>query len=94
MIIVILKVIVLFFQNGLVDDTTTKLGLHNLLQVSTGNADRYLLTRKCCYVFHCMNLKVGFNYPQISNQVSKSCYPEKQTVDREEYIKTQYGWEK
>nr|XP_045604760.1 glycerol-3-phosphate acyltransferase 1, mitochondrial-like isoform X1 [Procambarus clarkii] len=58
-----------FSVNGLIDETTTKLGLQNLLCVSTSNADRYYLTRKCCYVFHCMNLRTKFNYPDIPNQM-------------------------
>ncbi|XP_042205501.1 glycerol-3-phosphate acyltransferase 1, mitochondrial-like isoform X2 [Homarus americanus] len=58
-----------FSMNGLIDDTTTKLGLQNLLRVSTSNADRYYLTRKCCYVFHCMNLRTRFNYPVIPNSM-------------------------
>ncbi|XP_042867591.1 glycerol-3-phosphate acyltransferase 1, mitochondrial-like isoform X2 [Penaeus japonicus] len=56
-------------HTGLTDETTTKLGLHNLLRVSTSNSDRYYLTRKCCYVFHCLNLKTNFNYPTIPNKM-------------------------
>ncbi|XP_064119949.1 glycerol-3-phosphate acyltransferase 1, mitochondrial-like isoform X2 [Macrobrachium nipponense] len=56
-------------NNGLIADTTTKIGLRNILQVSTSNPDRYCLTRKCCYIFHCMNLKTNFNYPDIPNKM-------------------------
>ncbi|XP_071530253.1 glycerol-3-phosphate acyltransferase 1, mitochondrial isoform X2 [Panulirus ornatus] len=56
-------------NNGLIDETTTKLGLQNLLRVTTSNSDRYYLTRKCCYVFHCLNLRTRFNYPDIPNQL-------------------------
>lgn len=56
-------------HNGLINETTTKLGLHNILRVPTSNPDRYYLTRKCCYVFHCMSLKTKFNYPNIPNKM-------------------------
>lgn len=56
-------------SNDLTSKTTTTLGLRNLLQVSTGNSDRYFLTRKCCYVFHCLNLRTNFNYPDIPNKL-------------------------
>lgn len=49
--------------------TTSSLGLCNLLRVSTSNSDRYFLTRKCCYVFHCLNLRTNFNYPDIPNKL-------------------------
>ncbi|XP_069951034.1 glycerol-3-phosphate acyltransferase 1, mitochondrial isoform X2 [Cherax quadricarinatus] len=58
-----------FSMNGLIDETTTNLGLQNLLHVSTSNSDRYYLTRKCCYVFHCLNLRTRFNYPNIPNKM-------------------------
>lgn len=56
-------------QEALVDKTTRHLGLHNLLCVSTSNADRYWLTRHCCYVFHCLALRTKFNYASIPNKV-------------------------
>lgn len=56
-------------HNGLLSETTPKHGLHNILRVSTSNPDRYFLTRKCCYVFHCMSLKTKFNYPDIPNKM-------------------------
>ncbi|KAK7085155.1 hypothetical protein SK128_002837 [Halocaridina rubra] len=56
-------------HNGLICETTPKHGLQNILWVSTSNPDRYYLTRKCCYVFHCMSLKTNFNYPNIPNKL-------------------------
>lgn len=58
-----------FLQSEFSKKTTSSLGLHNLLKVSTSNSDRYFLTRKCCYVFHCLNLRTNFNYPDIPNKV-------------------------
>ncbi|KAK4326659.1 hypothetical protein Pmani_002818 [Petrolisthes manimaculis] len=56
-------------HEALVDKTTRQLGLHNLLRVSTSNADRYWLTRRCCYVFHCLALRTKFNYANIPNKM-------------------------
>lgn len=56
-------------SNDLTSKTTTSLGLRNLLCVSTSNSDRYFLTRKCCYVFHCLNLRTKFHYPDIPNKL-------------------------
>ncbi|CAL4126088.1 unnamed protein product, partial [Meganyctiphanes norvegica] len=56
-------------HNGFTDATTSLLGLKNLLRVSTSNRDRYYLTRKCCYVFHCLNVKVNFNYATLPNKL-------------------------
>ncbi|KAK8391107.1 hypothetical protein O3P69_017038 [Scylla paramamosain] len=58
-----------FSGNDLTSKTTTSLGLRNLLRVSTNNSDRYFLTRKCCYVFHCLNLRTKFHYPDIPNKL-------------------------
>ena len=56
-------------QVGLIDGHEAPLGLRNLLLVPTSNADRWFLTRRCCYVYHCLQLRTRFNYPLIRNEV-------------------------
>ncbi|XP_076036187.1 glycerol-3-phosphate acyltransferase mino isoform X2 [Oratosquilla oratoria] len=58
-----------FCSNGLVEGSTSQLGVHSLLRVPTSNTDWRYLTRQCCYVFHCLSLKVSFSYPTIPNQL-------------------------